>query len=360
MYTWVVVVVLLALYALCRAARDQRLRWWLLLIDTCLVLFYSHVLGPLLVPVLGVWGIYFFRDKHRVWLRLLGAGLSMVVLSWPLWRWQVRTAFLVRETGFPRYTLGEMVGILLNGWCAGIYQAGLLDGKLALYSLGLFVLLGVAGAVTLWVWRRPGIFVLLLVWMGIPLGILWAISLNSPLFTDRYLIWCAPALYLLVGVGIVGLGQLEKWLTPILLAGLLTFNVLGLYAQSNYAIKPEFPQAIAYLREHDAPNTLLVFQIPYNHHVVAYYAPDLLLPWVEAPFTNWRLADGSYQVGPGYVDEQLRTSLGAYQDVWLVYSEVPTWDDRDLVRAWFDTHAQLVDRQDYFGVILYRYALGAD
>ena len=34
------------------------------------------------------------------------------------------------------------------------------------------------------------------------------------------------------------------------------------------------------------------------------------------------------------------------------------WDERDLVRAEFETHAKLVDMQSYFGVTLYRYEIG--
>ena len=358
MYTWFVLLVLLALYALCRAGRDHHWRWWLLLSSTCLLLFYSHILGPLLVPILGVWAGYVFRDKPKIWLGLLIGGLSLALLSLPLLLWQVPLALQARETGFPHYTLGQMIGTLLNGWCAGLYQADLLHENLALYSLSAFVILGLAGCVELFIRQRGSLFILIGIWLSLPLGILWAISLNSPLFTDRYLIWCAPAFYLLVSAGIVGLSRLDKWLKPLLLAGLLTFNTLSLYAQTQHAIKPEFPQAVAHLRQHHTPDALLLFQIPHNHHVVAYYDADLLTAWAAAPFTNWRLADGSYQVGADYVNEQMPTRIGAHRDIWLVYSEAAMWDERDLVRAWFETHAKLVDMQSYWGVTLYHYELG--
>jgi hypothetical protein len=197
----------------------------------------------------------------------------------------------------------------------------------------------------------------LLVWLILPILALWIVSLRGPLFTDRYLIWAAPGFYLLCGAGLMALEQLERWLGPAILLTTLFFNGLCLYAQAAYPVKPQFPQAIAYLQAQRASDALLLFQIPYNQRVVAYYAPELLTHWAEAPFTNWRLADGSYQVGVAYVDEQLRASTASYDDVWLVYSEVEQWDQRELVKAWLDTHADLLDSQLYQGVILYHYHL---
>ncbi len=355
MYAWVVMWVLLALYALERVCQEHRLRWWLATLGVLPLLFYSHLMTLLLLPVMGVWFLARYTWKHPLNSWLLLALLLLAALSIPLLDWIVPTLLQVRETGFPHYTLPEMVMTLLNGWSAGAYQAGMLNGRLPVYAMATFCVLCCLGGGRLGLDEKFTILLPLLGWLGLPLLALWIVSLRGPLFTDRYLIWTAPAFYLLCGVGLLALKQLERWLVPTVLLITLFFNGLCLYAQAVYPVKPQFPQAIAYLQAHRAPDALLLFQIPYNHRVVAYYAPELLSRWAEAPFTNWHLDDGSYQVGADYVAEKLRALTAGYDEVWLVYSEVAQWDDRELVKAWLDAHGDLLDTAMYQGVILYHY-----
>ena len=171
------------------------------------------------------------------------------------------------------------------------------------------------------------------------------------------MIWSAPAFYLLAGAGITLMGKVERWLPPLCLTLVLGFNVMGLFAQAAYPIKPQFSEAIAYARAHRSSDALLLFQVPYNHYVVAYYDADFLDPWAEAPFTNWRLEDGAYQVGENYVDAEMRAIVAGYGELWLVYSEFTLWDERELVKVWLDGHGALLDQQHFQGVSLYHYML---
>ena len=43
--------------------------------------------------------------------------------------------------------------------------------------------------------------------------------------------------------------------------------------------------------------------------------------------------------------------------VWLVASEAPLWDERGLVQAWLDGHAQRVSEARFLRVTVYRYEL---
>ncbi|HNT75516.1 MAG TPA: glycosyltransferase family 39 protein [Anaerolineae bacterium] len=357
MYAWLVMWVLLALYALERACREHRRRWWLLTFAILPLLFYSHILTPLLLPVMGGWFLLRYTWKHPIKLWVLLALLVLLALSIPLLTWIVPTLLEVRETGFPHYTLLQMATILLNGWSAGMYQAGLLNGQLLAYAMATFSLLCLVGLLGLGIKQKWDVLGPLLIWIALPVLALWVVSLRGPLFADRYLIWGAPGFYLLCGTGLVALWQLERWLGPILLIIAVFFNSLCLYAQAAYPIKPQFLQASACLQERRAADALLLFQIPYNHRVVAYYTPTLLNHWAEAPFTNWRLSDGSYQVDMDYVDAQLRALIAGHTEVWLVYSEVAQWDERELVKIWLDTHAGLLDTYGYQGVTLYHYTL---
>jgi hypothetical protein len=222
----------------------------------------------------------------------------------------------------------------------------------------------------------------LLSWLALPLLAIWLISLRSPLFTDRYLIWTAPAFYLLVGAGLRGLSRILTRvfvrlrgvrlrgvrLRGVRLRGvrlrngalvLLTLILLGyagnLSQQTTTPVKPQFREVAAYLEIHRRPGEPLVFQIPYNHIVVDFYTDAPLDPWIEAPFTNWRTSSGAYQVTPSAVDLQVRQALKGSECAWLVYAEAQMWDERELVKAWFDAEATVETVRHFHLVDLYRY-----
>src|SRR5690606_5198954 len=48
-------------------------------------------------------------------------------------------------------------------------------------------------------WRRWG---MILSWVLLPVISIYAISLRQPIFTDRYVIWIAPAVMMLVALGV--------------------------------------------------------------------------------------------------------------------------------------------------------------
>jgi hypothetical protein len=132
---------------------------------------------------------------------------------------------------------------------------------------------------------------------------------------------------------------------------------VNLYQQVAVPIKPQFREAAVYLEEHRDPDALLLFQIPYNHFVVDYYWDLPLDPWAEAPFTNWRTPEGGYQVSQGSLALQMQDLTADFDEVWLVYSEVAMWDERELVKWWLDAHGVLLDEEHFYLVDLYHYAL---
>jgi hypothetical protein len=346
--------------------------------------FYSHILAAFLIPVEVGWFLLHQRRDPRAWVGGLIVLALLTVPYLPLAVWQAPLAFKERETGFARLTLWQMIQTLGVGWGAGI--RGWLRLPLAI-ALTMLVVLGVvhfarryrfwlgmpvgvdpAGRVLLYVryYRRRSRWwraLQLASWLALPLLAIWLISLRSPLFTDRYLIWTAPAFYLLVGAGLAGLSRILKRIRVVRLEGgalvLLMLILLGyagnLYQQITTPIKPQFREVAAYLEAHRRPGEPLVFQIPYNHIVVDFYTDAPLDPWVEAPFTNWRTASGAYQVTPPAVDLQLRQLLQGRECAWLVYAEARMWDERELVKAWFDTEAALVTERHYHLVDLYHY-----
>ncbi|MGC9357288.1 MAG: hypothetical protein ACP5GX_05455, partial [Anaerolineae bacterium] len=201
-----------------------------------------------------------------------------------------------------------------------------------------------------------------------------------------YLIWTAPAFYLLVSAGLrllarllrlvlmlpltlLTLAQIEvrararvaAWLqifiAIVLLLDLIAFAGVNLGKQIATPIKPEFQKVAAHLRRRREPSDLLLFQIPYNHIMVDYYLDPPLDPWAEGPYTNWRTPEGTYVRTPEEVDTLMRDIVRDHEEVWLVYSEATMWDERQLVKSWLDEHAQLLDEQHFHLVDLYQYKI---
>jgi len=370
MYTWVPALVLAALYAVDRLCRRGRWAWWIVVFVTTLLAVYSHILAALLLPVEGVWFLLRRRwrsgERTALWLAGVASLILLAIFYRPLISWQLPLAFQQRETGYASRTLWEMIQILFGGWSTGITGWG--QPWLAV-GMATAALIGVIGLV---VRRHVRRLIALLVWLAGPLIAVWFVSLRGPIFTDRYLIWSAPAFYFLVGVGfdqthqtLARLGDAEatwrsmvKYLLPVaLLLGVLVADGVNLYQQVVRPIKPQFREATRHLYARRAPDALLLFQIPYNHIVVDYYAPATLDPWEKAPYTNWRNDDGSYQVQAGDVADQMWELTAGYEEVWLIYSEATMWDERELVKAWLETHGDLMEEQHFHLVNLYHFRL---
>jgi hypothetical protein len=281
MYSLVLALTLLAIYALRRAVDGGGGWWWGVQIVATSLAFYFHILAALLIPVQILIFLCWWPRDHRTWLGALASLLCFLLpyiplASWhvpllfqdsvfkfsnqPLWQildtilanWRTGNVFLLRSrvTGFSQYSLGEIVRILINGWSIGYFG-----------SFGLGWPYGVILMVTLLVWgnvsflfrnwpKRLGKYFSLLCWLILPTLLIWYISQRQPLFTDRYLIWSSPAFYLLIAVGLADLWRTVGW--GRWAAIILTVLVLGLNGVNQYqqAVKPgkaDFRAAAAYV-----------------------------------------------------------------------------------------------------------------
>ncbi len=357
MYTWVPMLALLALYALDRASTRPRWYWWVTVLGAVSLGMYSHILFALAIPVACVWCLLHPNRSPHVW-RGAGAVLGLLTLPYlPLVNWifpMLKTALLEgnANTGYPSYNLRQAFKILLDAWSSGV--VGWKHQSAAL----VFGLLAVWGSLSLvHKQRKLGLLASLWIWLSLPPLSVWLISLRRPMFTDRYFIWCMPAFYLLVSQGLAALKRLHPGVPLLCLSALLTLNSGNIYRQITTPIKPEFPKAAAYLERHRGASDCLLFQIPYNHIVLDYYYTPPLLPWNEAPYTNWRKADGSYLKGEAYVDAEMQRLTQGCTSMWLIYSEAKMWDERELVKIWLNTHGQQLDAQHFHQVEVYHYEL---
>ena len=334
MYALVVVMVLASLAALLWAstpgARHPAGRWLAYIVITSLG-FYTHVLLVLMLPVHA---LLFFLGWPQTRRHGVGALASLACFTLPylplVW-WQVRLLTSPNfEPGFDFVPLGRMSAILLAALGRGIRPTPSLGFTAVWVFLILAALLLGKGAAS----RRST--AALLAWLAIPPLLLYLITLQVPLFNDRYLIFIAPAFYLLSAAGLVAVGRHSRSLAVIAFVIAVGLQVVGMWGQVHTPLKADWRNAAAFVQTNRSPGDIVLFQHPYNRIAYAYYA-GWDYPWRETPYApetaNMTVAD---------VGARLAPLVEGARYVWLVESEAELWDPRGLNRQWLDSQGQPV------------------
>jgi len=375
MYTEVTALAIAAIYALRRAVDAAESRrawpWWALAIAATTLAMYSHILAALLIGVEIALFLLWWPQSKRHWLGGLIALAALTLPYLPLIGWQLTYALTPGSQGFAFYRFDQILQVMLTAFANGVlpfdyslstigveWDAGPITPALrpTMWGLWLLSLLAIAGAVT---WRdkrdrnqRVG----LAAWALIPMATIALVSLNRPIFTDRYLIWIGPAIYSLAALGIVEAGQWNRALGGAALVAITGVALVSTLAQSTTPYKADFRSAASYVEER-YQGEVIVFQIPYGRYNFDYYF-DPAFPFLEGPYTNHRNPDGSYQIDPAAADAHIAGQLGGIESVWLVTTEVEMWDERHLLQEWLGRDGSLTDRADFMRVTVARYELG--
>jgi hypothetical protein len=265
----------------------------------------------------------------------------------PLAWWQAPLWFKGFQTGHPYYSLNQIVWLLFQ-----LYSSGLLR-FVGVTAIVLYVFLFLCGLFLSP--RNPSLEknaryrFPLMVWTLLPPLLVYLISLRVQVFEDRYLIYIVPGFYLLILVGLLRMRDYSPRLAGLGLGLILSINLLGIWQQQRQPIKADFRAAAAYLANQAQPPEAIMVQMPYLQHTLNYYyRPKYRL--LEGLWTN----DGKSEAE---VDRQMQTITADLADLWLVSSEAETWDQRGLVRAWLDTHAELANQATFVRVAVYHYRL---
>jgi uncharacterized membrane protein len=388
MYTVITTLVLLATWCWLEGIRRGGWRPWLAYWLVVSVAMYVHLLLILLFPVHFVWFWLAWPQSRGRWqgYALALAGLTLPYLPMLWWHWALLTT-TVKRTGFTFTPPVEMARTLLYNhsrgfmppgdllWLIPIFflgAAGALLGssEIAIRSRGAGEAVGEDGCeMRLAAWRR---WAMVVAWVLLPVVGIYAISLRQPIFTDRYLIWIAPALMMLVGLGVVVVRRYAWFLGRLVAAALLLYVVaFWLYAgwlQKSELTKYDLRAGVNYLAERRTPNSLLILQIPHMEWAYRYYTSDFgprpfanseerLSPWMAGLWTNQGWPD---DVARADVAQQMSVQTAGYTDIWVFRSEVEMWDQRHLMDQWLDEHGEVIDQADFHGVQIRCYRLNAD
>lgn len=344
MYALVVVLVMLSMWCFREAVtRGGWPRWGAWYLFTSMG-FYIHVLTALALGVQLVW-LGLTPDWRRRW-RPAAIALGLLILPYlPLigWQWKLLTNGHFR-TGLPFVPLGKMLGGLFTVQVEGILPA-------AFWFLALAGLLLIA-ALLLPASRRSlrdQSVTLLTSWILLPPLLLFLISLITPLYLDRYLIWTLPALVLMIAVGEVNVARRSPPLALLLLTILIAFQLHQDWRQMHLPVKPDMRAAAEYVAPRRGPQELTLFLMPYIHDTYQYYDPGPYA-WAEAPYAN-RQPDASQ------IPQHLMKLTSGYSGLWLVESEAAFYDRSGLIHAWLDKNADLVNEAHFALVDVYHYHL---
>ena len=378
MYALLTVLAPASLLAVLWLREKRGWRPWAVLYALTSLAAYTHLLAALIVPIQVLW-LALIPWHERPGRRIAAAAVYLLALALPyvpFLRWAPQMWASTFQTGHPFVPFGEMFQVLGGAFSRGvlgIQPISLLPYLLALVAgVVLWPLSAGRGAAggrgrgAEWLWRtadsgaaRRRTVILLAVWLLLPPLLVYLISLGMPIFTDRYLIWVLPAFLGLLACGVVAFTRwppraLGRTLGAALVVLILALNGWSMYLQASQPIKADFRSAAAYVRARYQPGDKIMHQIPYNRLTFAYYAGGRQDPedpaWagVDGPYTNAGMSEAE-------VDAWIATRLGGAHVVWLVASEAPMWDERNLTDQWFAAHATATDRADFERVRVTRY-----
>ncbi|MCL4507548.1 MAG: glycosyltransferase family 39 protein [Chloroflexi bacterium] len=419
MYSLQPALLLLALYALRRAidgkprgkelrqsqsARGPALRyiigrvngWWVVFIAAVSAGYYVHLLTPLFLPVAAVFFLAWWPRARHHWRSALIALAVCTVPYIPLAIWQIPIVLAGMNTGHTAYALDAVFYSLLYNWSLGLSDHLPIGVPASFTWLAIlcFSGLGLTGVVAaLWfsrtatkAWSRnksvpvaqiditanlvartaPGI----LAWLVLPTLSIYLISMRAPIFEPRYVLWSAPALYLLIAYGLSRLMPRLPLVGSMLTVLLCGVSLIGLVAQIEFPIRPDIRGAAKFVAGQMQPGDIFVFQIPYTKYGFEYYLPFFTLnPTLEpAPFPGdglrtvaglrERIVDAPFTNGAVGMDDvaaALQPLESRSHRIWLVEAESAMWDQRGLVRAWFDANMQVAARDERRGITITLY-----
>lgn len=384
MYTLMIALTLVAHWCWLTGIAGGQRRIWLIYLGTVSLCLYIHLLSILLIPLHLLWYLIAWPQSRWHWrgysFALAGLTLPYLPLVW--WQWAMLTS-TQKVTGFTFTPLSEMVYTLLTNHSYGLLPPPPLYRLLPIFFIGAVgLLLGVdviakQGAIApldtppdlpsdLSSWRR---YLLLISWLFVPIVTIYLLSLRQPVYTDRYIIWIAPAAMLVLALGIQALYQNSGRLATPLVILLLLYTV-GLWIQMGWRqkhepIKYDLRSAIAYVAERRTPETLLILHIPHLEFSYRYYtgddSPDLFATsdtrlgrWVGGLWTNAGFPDDQAKV---LAEQEMQERTAGVQELWVLSSEVEMWDARHLMDGWLNTHGRMIESAEFHGVHARHYLL---
>lgn len=311
-YALVVLFALLSWLLLVRAL-ERGGRWnWVGYVGAVVLGAYAHVFVLLLVPAQAC-GVWAGGRGRRPWRALVLSWLSVAVLTAPL-VWCLTHHENGQLKWVPAARLADVYWV-----CTALAGSR---------AVSWVCFAGVAAAVGVLAarWRSrnddelPGRLALVLCWLVVPLAGAFVVSLRHPVFMDRYLIECLPALLLLAAWALTVVRP--RWLMGLLTALVLVGAGRSLHVYYGTAAKEDWRGAEAAVAAQAAPGDGMVFLIGAGSDPFTYYArrgghADLMAKTVYPEQRNeaWT---------PAPEPAAMERAAEQHRRMWLIESHVST------------------------------------
>ncbi|MBX4215395.1 glycosyltransferase family 39 protein [Candidatus Parcubacteria bacterium] len=208
--------------------------------------------------------------------------------------------------------------------------------------------------------RPPAESIYFLAAAFLPIILIYVASLVwKPLYVSRYLIFTAPALYLVVA------WVIHTYARPVSFAfrSLILVVMVGtlgvqMFSGADTPVRENYRAATQYLNEHSAPNDVIIVSAPFTIYPVEYYYRG------EASLKT--LPDWNRNViGPippfeeGKLPAEADKLTGGYRRVWVLLSYDQGYEEK--IKRYFDTHYHLLEEENFSKDLnLYAYKLRYD
>ncbi|MEI2610901.1 MAG: glycosyltransferase family 39 protein [Candidatus Promineifilaceae bacterium] len=354
MYTLLMLLVTLTVWAYGRARPQTGYGWWVLFCLLGAAAMYTHLFAAMTLLAIGLYALVHQQARAALW-RTIGAGFGIILLYIPwllvLFRGQTQAVGGLRPL-LQSFTYNPILPLTAPTFLLFGLSRTLIYSGLALFlTLALLVVLLLEGRKA---WRQgsgsglllPALIVFLT--MGIPL----AVYLVRPFFLpERTLAAAAPFLLLLLAWG------LSRWGSPLpyLVGGAAALMVVGtLIYLLGPAQKPPYREVMAYVTAHSQPDDVILHTSDGSYLPALYYTewPDHgLLAGDPDP----RKAAAVYEAFGGKVWP--REAITAGERLWLIVALEHSEEWQITQADYFAQNYPLLERQNIGGIEIYLYDL---
>ncbi len=335
-YAIVTMFATIATYLLIRAYPDGRWRWWAAYAAAVALTGLFNLFGLLILAAHGV--TLLLTDARgaavdgraapgrrigRIPLRWLAASAAAVIVLGPLLdvahREQKQIAWVTR----PDFrTIEKLVSDFAGS-------------RALVLPFALLALAGIAAACLADNWRPLNPAAIALPWLVVPPFLLIGGSFIKPVYVERYVEFCLPALAILVGAGLVGLVRLARlaagqrlsqsgltWLpaaiAALVIAGLAVMLIGPQGAIRQTAARPDdLRLASAIVAANEQPGDV-VFYIPVNMHVLGTGYPAPFLPLRDIALAKSPIASATLTGTEITSPALLKSRFTDVRRVWVV------------------------------------------
>lgn len=361
MYSQLATFGLLSSYALWKFLTTERQTWWWAYIGFTAATVYSQYFGGLVVifQLLYIFGLFVSRRKQapKAFLALVITGL--LYIPWlPAFYLQMQRLFHIPDFWKGQLSLSYLLEHLFAAFALG--QFAELSKLLVVAVIAAILLLGGLAILLRQAIRRGGAELYLLTYFLVPLVALYAILVENPKFTERYLIVVVPAFYLAFGYALVALASAALSWKPMALrvAGVAAAIAVGLvlvwtsltqlqqvYYGPGYR-KDDNRGAVAYIKKHWQKGDIVILMMDTYQSFIYYSHGDI--PWAALqPGTN---VEGAAQ--------SLNSILAGHHRAWVLLWN-PDWADPTgyVRRALKNAYPQLPVNHQFTGLHLELFAI---